>query len=45
MQKLHEKYGDIVRIGPRELSVNDPEALSAIYGATGPSSRALRGPF
>jgi cytochrome P450 len=44
-QKLHEKYGDVIRIGPRELSVNDPAALTTIYGGTGVSMKATRGPF
>lgn len=34
MQQLHREYGDVVRIGPRELSINIVGALSAIY-ATG----------
>jgi Cytochrome P450 len=29
---LHEKYGPIVRIGPSELVINDPEQLPPIYG-------------
>jgi hypothetical protein len=29
---LHEKYGDIVRIGPNALSFADPKALKTIYG-------------
>ena len=44
-QKLHQKYGDVIRIGPRELSVNDPAALSTIYGGTGVAMKATRGPF
>ncbi|KAI8301211.1 hypothetical protein K4K59_001118 [Colletotrichum sp. SAR11_240] len=31
-QKLHEKYGDIVRLGPNTLSFADPAALKTIYG-------------
>jgi hypothetical protein len=31
-QKLHAKYGDIVRLGPNTLSFADPKALKAIYG-------------
>ncbi|PWN45019.1 cytochrome P450 [Ceraceosorus guamensis] len=34
MQQLHRQYGDVVRIGPRELSINIVGAISAIY-ATG----------
>ncbi|KIA75912.1 benzoate 4-monooxygenase cytochrome P450 [Aspergillus ustus] len=33
MQTLHEKYGDAVRIGPREVSFNSLSALRSIYGA------------
>lgn len=29
---LHERYGDIVRLGPRKLSFGDPRALKEIYG-------------
>ena len=29
--KLHRKYGDVVRIGPRTVSVLDPKAVSVIY--------------
>ena len=28
---LHEKYGDVVRIGPRSVSVSDPLAIPTIY--------------
>ncbi|KXJ85484.1 cytochrome P450 [Microdochium bolleyi] len=31
-QKLHEKYGDVVRLGPNSLSFANPEALKTIYG-------------
>lgn len=30
--KLHEKHGDVVRLGPNTLSFADPVALKAIYG-------------
>lgn len=30
--RLHEKYGDVVRLGPNDLSFSDPKALKAIYG-------------
>ncbi|KAK0644859.1 Tryprostatin B 6-hydroxylase [Lasiodiplodia hormozganensis] len=39
---LHEKYGDYVRTGPRELSIRDPKALNPILGFT---SKTLKGPF
>jgi hypothetical protein len=29
---LHRKYGPLVRIGPNMISVDDPSALSTIYG-------------
>lgn len=31
-RRLHEKYGDVVRLGPNALSFSDPKALKAIYG-------------
>ncbi|KAL7928631.1 cytochrome P450 CYP4/CYP19/CYP26 subfamily protein [Trichoderma chlorosporum] len=30
-QAVHEKYGDIVRIGPHMVSVSNPEAIQTIY--------------
>ncbi|KAL2107504.1 hypothetical protein VUR80DRAFT_5138 [Thermomyces stellatus] len=30
--KLHEKHGDVVRLGPNYLSFSDPKALKTIYG-------------
>lgn len=30
--KLHEKHGDVVRLGPNYLSFSDPKALKSIYG-------------
>lgn len=30
--KLHEKYGDVVRLGPKTLSFSNPAAVKAIYG-------------
>lgn len=30
--KLHQKHGDVVRLGPNVLSFSDPKALKAIYG-------------
>ncbi|KAJ8462070.1 hypothetical protein ONZ51_g11136 [Trametes cubensis] len=35
VQTLHERYGDIVRIGPNELSVRDPSFVEPIYGTNG----------
>lgn len=31
-RKLHEKYGDVVRIGPNHISIADPTAVQTIYG-------------
>ncbi|GME46989.1 cytochrome p450 [Neofusicoccum parvum] len=39
---LHAKYGDYVRIGPRELSITDPEAIVPVLG---PGSKTSKGPF
>ncbi|KAF5617651.1 cytochrome P450 monooxygenase [Fusarium tjaetaba] len=30
--ELHQRYGDIVRIGPNAVSIADPAALESIYG-------------
>lgn len=30
--KLHEKHGDVVRLGPNTISFSSPTALKAIYG-------------
>ena len=32
IQSLHEKYGDFVRVGPSDLSIIHPKAVSAVYG-------------
>lgn len=34
IDKAHRKYGNVVRIGPRQLSINEPGAYQAIYGAS-----------
>ncbi|KAL7812160.1 cytochrome P450 [Trichoderma aethiopicum] len=39
IQRLHEKYGDIVRVGPRELSINRLPAIRVIYGAHAQTTR------
>lgn len=31
IEKLHKKYGDIVRIGPNELSFSHPQSIKDIY--------------
>ncbi|KAI0822334.1 high nitrogen upregulated cytochrome P450 monooxygenase 2 [Trametes gibbosa] len=35
MQALHERYGDVVRTGPNELSFRDPSLISAMLGQSG----------
>ncbi|KAH0524178.1 hypothetical protein TsFJ059_009080 [Trichoderma semiorbis] len=42
IRSLHKKYGDIVRVGPRELSINRPSAISVIYE---PPTRTTRSPW
>ncbi|PYI09740.1 cytochrome P450 [Aspergillus sclerotiicarbonarius CBS 121057] len=42
VQSLHQQYGDVVRIGPREVSICRPSAIRAIYG---PPTRCTKGPW
>ncbi|TBU25227.1 high nitrogen upregulated cytochrome P450 monooxygenase 2 [Dichomitus squalens] len=35
VKALHDKYGDVVRTGPNELSVRDPSLIPAVMGASG----------
>ncbi|KAF8851331.1 averantin oxidoreductase [Acephala macrosclerotiorum] len=42
VQSLHQQYGDYVRLGPSELSVNDPKAVSAILSNSSP---CVKGPW
>ena len=42
LQKLHEKYGDFVRVGSSDLSITHPKAVTAIYGL---NSRCSKAPF
>lgn len=30
--ELHERYGSVVRIGPRAVSISDPNAVAMVYG-------------
>ncbi|GAB1315434.1 hypothetical protein MFIFM68171_05644 [Madurella fahalii] len=39
VQKLHAQYGDYVRLGPRELSIADPEAVKALYSSQSPVTK------
>ncbi|KAJ9649339.1 hypothetical protein H2199_000114 [Coniosporium tulheliwenetii] len=42
VQRLHQQYGDFVRLGPSELSVIHPGAVSAIHS---PKSACSKGPW
>lgn len=42
VQKLHEEYGDFVRVGSSELSITHPKAVTAIYG---PGSKCTKAAF
>lgn len=33
LTRLHEEYGDVVRIGPNEVATTAPDAVKKIYGA------------
>ncbi|KAJ3478916.1 hypothetical protein NLI96_g9421 [Meripilus lineatus] len=35
LKKLHDKYGDIVRIGPNEVSIREASAINPLMGTTG----------
>ncbi|CDO69439.1 hypothetical protein BN946_scf184791.g34 [Trametes cinnabarina] len=35
LKSLHERYGDVVRIGPNELSFREPSVLEAMLGVGG----------
>ncbi|KAI0487366.1 cytochrome P450 [Xylaria cf. heliscus] len=42
LRRLHRTYGDIIRTGPRELSINRVDAIREIYGS---NSECLKGPW
>ncbi|KAH8829006.1 cytochrome P450 [Flagelloscypha sp. PMI_526] len=42
IKELHEEYGDFVRVGPRELSINRASAIPALYGS---SSKCTKSPW
>ncbi|KKZ65931.1 hypothetical protein EMCG_08341 [[Emmonsia] crescens] len=42
VQQLHAKYGDFVRIRPREISINHVDAVRDIHG---PGTVCVKGPF
>lgn len=35
VRELHDRYGDVVRIGPNELSIRSSEAVELILGSKG----------
>ncbi|KAK4147310.1 cytochrome P450 monooxygenase [Dichotomopilus funicola] len=39
VQTLHAQYGDYVRVGPRELSIADPNAVKALYSSQSPVTK------
>ncbi|KAG8163285.1 hypothetical protein KVR01_006582 [Diaporthe batatas] len=41
LDRLHKKYGEVVRIGPSALSIADPQALHAVHL----NPRCLKGPW
>lgn len=41
MIDLHSRHGEIVRIGPNEVSVTNPEVIKKIYGRLPPSPLSL----
>lgn len=40
--ELHEEYGDVVRVGPNELSFTRPEAVKFIHGSA--ANKLAKGP-
>lgn len=42
IKRLHQQYGDVVRTGPREISINSPAVIAAIGGASSP---CVKGPW
>ncbi|PWY66009.1 cytochrome P450 [Aspergillus heteromorphus CBS 117.55] len=42
VQEMHQQYGDVVRTGPREISICRPSAIKAIYG---PPTRCTKSPW
>ncbi|KAL2838069.1 cytochrome P450 monooxygenase [Aspergillus pseudodeflectus] len=42
VERLHQQYGDYVRLGPTELSITDPQAVKALYSA---QAKVSKGPW
>lgn len=45
VEALHKRYGDFVRIGPREISIADPKAMVAIHGTNAKPASCTKGPW
>lgn len=43
VERLHARYGPVVRIGPNDLSFNTPEAMAKIYQSGWPKGEFYRG--
>ncbi|CEN60762.1 hypothetical protein ASPCAL03195 [Aspergillus calidoustus] len=44
-RRLHQKYGDIVRVGPSELSIADPDAVKVVHPLHGSHAAPKKGPW
>ncbi|KAL2783866.1 benzoate 4-monooxygenase cytochrome P450 [Aspergillus keveii] len=44
-RKVHQQYGDLVRVGPSELSIADPEAVKVIHPLHGQHATPKKGPW
>ena len=42
LRKLHKKYGDVVRVGPREFDICNVHAINPIFGA---ATKCVKGPW
>ncbi|KAH8427154.1 uncharacterized protein LDX57_004869 [Aspergillus melleus] len=37
IKRLHKRYGAIVRVGPNEVHIDDPDYYTEVYGTASPS--------
>ena len=44
VHKLHQKYGDVVRIAPNEISFSTPDAWNDIYGHRSGKNEIMKDP-
>ena len=42
VHKIHQQYGDIARIGPRFVSINNVEALAPVYGVNSVCTKSVQ---